>query len=284
MNEEKKRKLELLAVQIRKECLQAIKTAGSGHIGGSFSIADILSVLYFYEMNIDPENPGMENRDRFVLSKGHCAPAVYAALAIKGFFPMEDLATLRKIDSYLSGHIEMKHIPGVDMSAGSLGQGLSVAAGMALSAKTYKKTYRTYCILGDGEIQEGQVWEAAMSAGNFKLDNLVAIIDNNRLQLDGTIEEVMSPYPIDKKFESFNWNTVRIDGHDAAQIEEALARARELKGRPTAIIAETVKGKGSTAFENQVRFHGGKPTEKEFQIAFHELDSKRKELEGETNG
>ncbi|HHV09133.1 MAG TPA: transketolase [Clostridiales bacterium] len=280
MDIEKKRDLERIAVKIRKESLQAIKTAGSGHVGGSFSIAELLSVLYFHEMHIDPENPKMEDRDRFVLSKGHCAPAVYAALAIKGFFPMEDLATLRRIDSYLSGHIEMKHVPGVDMSAGSLGQGLSAAVGMALSAKTYQKGYRTYCILGDGELQEGQVWEAAMSAGKFKLDNLVAIVDSNKLQLDGTVEEIMSPLPIDKKFESFGWNTITINGHDVTQIAKALGQAREKKGIPTAIIAETTKGKGCSVFENQVRFHGGRPTEAEFHIAFKELDSRRKELEG----
>lgn len=279
MNKEKKRELDKMAVRIRKECLHAIQTAGSGHIGGSFSIADLLSVLYFDEMNVNPAKPNMEERDRFVLSKGHCAPAVYAALALRGFFPLEDLKTLRKIDSYLSGHIEMKHIPGVDMSAGSLGQGLSVAVGMALSAKTYKKDYRAYCILGDGEIQEGQVWEAAMSAGNFGLDNLVAIVDNNKLQLDGSVEEVMSPYPIDQKFDSFKWNTIVIDGHDVSQIADAFAQARIVKGKPTVIVAETVKGKGSSVFENQVRFHGGKPTAEEYEIAFSELDAKMKELE-----
>lgn len=279
MNKEKKRELDKMAVQIRKECLHAIQTAGSGHIGGSFSIADLLSVLYFDEMNVNPAKPNMEYRDRFVLSKGHCAPAVYAALSLRGFFPLEDLKTLRKIDSYLSGHIEMKHIPGVDMSAGSLGQGLSVAVGMALSAKTYKKDYRAYCILGDGEIQEGQVWEAAMSAGNFGLDNLVAVVDNNKLQLDGSVEEVMSPYPIDQKFDSFKWNTIVIDGHDVSQIADAFAQARIVKGKPTVIVAETVKGKGSSVFENQVRFHGGKPTAEEYEIAFSELDARMKELE-----
>jgi len=280
MENERRRELERTAAQIRKETLQSIRTAGSGHIGGSFSIAELLSVLYFGEMNIDPKNPKMENRDRLVLSKGHCAPAVYTTLALKGYFPVEDLATLRKPDSYLSGHIEMKHVPGVDMSAGSLGQGLSVAVGMSLSAKTYQKFYRTYCILGDGEIQEGQVWEAAMSAGQFKLDNLVAIVDNNSLQLDGTVEEIMSPYPIDKKFESFHWNTIVIDGHDVEAIEDALKEAKTVTGRPTAIIARTKKGKGSVVFENQVRFHGGHPTDEEFDAAFREIDSQLKELEG----
>lgn len=284
MEKEKIQSLKIKAMQIRMECLQAIKTAGSGHIGGSFSLAELLSVLYFDEMKVDPNNPRKENRDRFVLSKGHCAPAVYATLSLKGYFPLEELATLRKIDSDLSGHIEMKHIPGVDMSAGSLGQGLSVAVGMALSAKTYEKDYRTYCILGDGEIQEGQVWEAAMSAGNFHLDNLVAIVDNNKLQLDGTVEEIMSPYPIDQKFSSFKWNTIVIDGHDVEQVANALKKARETKGKPTLIVAETIKGKGSSVFENQVRFHGGKPTEAEFEVAFCELNSKIKELEGLMNG
>lgn len=279
MDDVKKRKLELMAARIRMETLKEIKIAGSGHIGGSFSIAELLSVLYFDEMKIDPADPRKEDRDRFVLSKGHCAPAVYAALALKGYFPMEDLATLRKIDSNLSGHIEMRHIAGVDMSAGSLGQGLSVAVGMALSAKTYHRDYRTYCILGDGEIQEGQIWEAAMSAGNFALDNLVAIVDNNQLQLDGTVEEIMSPYPIDDKFKSFKWHTAVIDGHDVAQIADALEKARTAKGRPTLIVARTVKGKGAGVFEGQVRFHGGKPTEDEYASAFRELDARLKELE-----
>lgn len=275
----KGRELEIIATEIRKETLQAIKTSGSGHIGGSFSIAELLSVLYFDKMNIDPQKPKMENRDRFVLSKGHCAPAVYAALALRGYFPVEKLATLRKIDSELSGHIEMKHIPGVDMSAGSLGQGLSVAVGMALSAKTYQKDYFTYCILGDGELQEGQIWEAAMSAGNFKLDNLVAIVDNNKLQLDGTIEEIMSPYPIEIKFAGFGWNTITIDGHNVEDIANALKKAKEVNGKPTLIVAKTVKGKGSSVFENQVRFHGGKPTSEEYVTAFSELNNRLKEME-----
>lgn len=276
----KEYELEIIATKIRKETLQAIKKSGSGHIGGSFSIAEVLSVLYFDKMNINPQNPRMKNRDRFVLSKGHCAPAVYAALALKGYFPLEKLATLRKIDSDLSGHIEMKHVPGVDMSAGSLGQGLSVAVGMALSAKTYHKDYFTYCILGDGELQEGQIWEAAMSAGNFKLDNLVAIVDNNKLQLDGTIEEIMSPYPIEEKFSGFGWNTITIDGHQVEQISDALQRAKEIKEKPTLIVAETVKGKGSSVFENQIRFHGGKPTSKEYDTAFEELNSRLRKMEG----
>lgn len=280
MDSRKVRELERKAVQIRQESLQAIRAAGSGHIGGSFSMAELLSALYFSEMKVDAKQPEMEDRDRFVLSKGHCAPAVYAALAIKGYFPTEDLKTLRKIDSYLSGHIEMKHVPGVDMSAGSLGQGLSVAVGMALCAKAYKKDYRTYCILGDGEIQEGQVWEAAMSAGKFRLDNLVAIVDSNKLQLDGPVEQIMPVYPIDKKFKSFRWHSIVIDGHSIPQILEALDEARSVKGMPTMIVAETVKGKGASVFENQVRFHGGKPTEEEYKTAFEELAAKMKGLEG----
>lgn len=279
MEKTKKRSLDLKAAQIRKETLRAIQTAGSGHIGGSFSVADLLAVLYFDEMHVDPQKPHMEDRDRFVLSKGHCAPAVYAVLALKGYFPVEDLATLRKLDSYLSGHIEMKHVPGVDMSAGSLGQGLSVAVGMALSAKTYKKDYRTYCILGDGEIQEGQVWEAAMSAGNFRLDNLTAIVDNNKLQLDGTVEEVMSPYPIGEKFASFGWHVIEIDGHDTEQIAAALKEAGSVKEKPAVIVADTIKGKGAQVFENQVRFHGGKPTQEEYRAAFSEIEHRIKELE-----
>lgn len=275
----KGRQLEKIATRIRIETLQAIRTAGSGHIGGSFSLAELLSVLYFDQMNINPQNPKMEDRDRFVLSKGHCAPAVYAALALKGYFPLEKLATLRKIDSDLSGHIEMKHIPGVDMSAGSLGQGLSVAVGMALSAKTYQKDYVTYCILGDGELQEGQIWEAAMSAGNFKLDNLVAIVDNNKLQLDGTIEEIMSPYPIEEKFAGFGWNTITIDGHNVQEIQNAFQKAKEIKEKPTLIVAETVKGKGSLVFENQVKFHGGKPSKEEYSEAFEDLNNRLSELE-----
>lgn len=280
MDSRKVRELERKAVQIRQESLQAIRAAGSGHIGGSFSMAELLAALYFSEMKVDAKQPEMEDRDRFVLSKGHCAPAVYAALAIKGYFPTEDLKTLRKIDSYLSGHIEMKHVPGVDMSAGSLGQGLSVAVGMALCAKAYKKDYRTYCILGDGEIQEGQVWEAAMSAGKFRLDNLVAIVDSNKLQLDGPVEQIMPVYPIDKKFKSFRWHSIVIDGHNIQQILEALDEARSVKGMPTMIVAETVKGKGASVFENQVRFHGGKPTEEEYKTAFEELAAQMKGLEG----
>jgi len=279
MDEKKKRELDLMAAKIRKAGLQAIKDANSGHIGGSFSIAEMLSVLYFDEMKVDVKNPHWEDRDRFVLSKGHCTPTTYAALAYKGFFPVEDLKTFRKIDSYLSGHIEMKHVPGVDMSAGSLGQGFSVGVGMALSAKTYNKDYRTYVICGDGEIEEGQIWEAAMSAGYYKLDNLTLLVDNNNLQLDGSLEEIMSPYPIDEKFKAFNWNTITINGNNVEEIENAIEQAKSCKGMPTVIVAQTVKGKGVSIFENQVRFHGGRPTADEYEIAFGELDKRIAELE-----
>jgi transketolase len=280
MEENEKRKLDLMAVKIRKTALQAIKEASSGHIGGSFSIADILAVLYFHEMNIDSKNPKWEDRDRFVLSKGHCTPTTYAALALKGFFPLEYMKTFRNIDSYLSGHIEMRNVPGVDMSAGSLGQGLSVAVGMALSAKTYLKNYTTYVVTGDGEIQEGQIWEAAMAAGYYKLDNLIAFVDNNNLQIDGTIEEVMSPYPIDEKFRAFGWNAINIDGNKVEEISMAISQAKNIKGKPTVIIAKTIKGKGVSVFENQVRFHGSSPTEEEYKIAFSELNQRENELEG----
>lgn len=279
MDKTKRAELDVIATKIRKTALETIKEANSGHIGGSFSIADILAVLYFDKMNIDPENPRMEDRDRFVLSKGHCTPTTYSALAMRGFFPVEDLKTFRKIDSYLSGHIEMKHVPGVDMSAGSLGQGLSAAVGMALSAKTYKKDYRTFVIVGDGEIQEGQVWEAAMSAAHYKLDNLVLFVDRNQLQLDGTVDEIMSTNPLDAKFSAFGWNTIVINGHDVEQIAAAIDQAASIKGKPTAIIAETIKGKGASVFENLVRFHGGRPTEEEYKIAFEEMDARIAELE-----
>lgn len=280
MEEKGIRELELMAVRIRKTALQAIKEASSGHIGGSFSIADILAVLYFDKMNIDPKYPRWVDRDRFVLSKGHCTPTTYATLALKGFFPLEDMKTFRKIDSYLSGHIEMKHVPGVDMSAGSLGQGLSVAVGMALSAKTYHKDYTTYVITGDGEIQEGQIWEAAMAAGYYQLDNLITFVDNNNLQIDGTVDKVMSPYPIDEKFRAFGWNTITINGNKVEEICAAIDQAKKVKGKPTAIIAKTEKGKGVSVFENQVRFHGSLPTEEEFEIAFSELNQREKQLEG----
>jgi len=271
--------LKLQAAKIRKEALKAIQSAKSGHVGGSFSAADILTVLYFEKMNIDPTRPDMEDRDRFVLSKGHCSPSMYATLATRGYFPVKDLLTFRNIDSNLSGHVEMCNVPGVDMSAGSLGQGFSAAVGMALSAKVYKKSNRVFAILGDGEIQEGQVWEAAMAAGNYKLDNLVAFVDNNNLQIDGTIEEVMSPYPIAEKFRAFKWNVITIDGHDPAQISDAIDQAAQVKNVPTMIVAKTVKGKGVSFMENNVKYHGNTPNADEYVIAFKELDDAIAKLE-----
>ena len=275
----KKKELALQAYQIRKTALQTIRTAGSGHIGGSLSIAEILSVLYFEQMNVDPSDPQKKDRDRLVLSKGHCSPTLYATLALKGFFPVEHLATFRKIDSNLSGHVEM-HVPGVDMSTGSLGQGLSVALGMAMYGKCNNLGNTTYCILGDGEIQEGQVWEAAMSAGFYKADNLIAFVDNNNLQLDGSLQEVMSPYPIGEKFRAFGWNVIEVDGHDVDQLSAAVEAAKVIVGKPTAIVCKTVKGKGVSVFENDVRFHGGQPTPEEWEIASKEIDEKIAELEG----
>lgn len=243
-----------------------------GHPGGSLSIADILAVLYFDEMNVDPKNPKDENRDRLVLSKGHSAPALYAALYEKGFLTEEDMKGFRKINGILQGHPDMKHTPGVDMTTGSLGQGVSSAVGMAIAGKLDKKDYRIYSILGDGELEEGQVWEAAMSASHYKLDNLCLIIDNNNLQIDGSITEVMSSYPIDKKFESFGFNVINIDGHDYTQIENAFNKARETKSKPTAIIAKTIKGKGVSFMENQVGWHGKAPSEEQYNQAIKELE------------
>lgn len=279
MNKEKAKDLSLQAYKIRKTLLETIHTVSSGHIGGSMSIAEILSVLYFDEMNIDPKDPHKADRDRLVLSKGHCSPALYSTLALRGFFPVEHLKTFRKIDSDLSGHVEI-HVPGVDMSAGSLGQGLSVALGMALYGKCKNYGNHVYCILGDGEIQEGQVWEAAMAAGFYKADSLIVFVDNNKIQLDGRLEEVMSPYPIGEKFEAFGWNVIRVNGHDTAQVGDAVELAKEQKGKPTVIVCDTVKGKGVSVFEDQVRFHGGQPTPEEWETAFKEIDAKIAELEG----
>ena len=267
-------KLELMkmANEVRKGAITAVHSAKSGHPGGSLSAADIYTYLYFEEMNVDPKDPKKADRDRFVLSKGHTAPGYYATLANKGFFPVEDLTTLRKVGSYLQGHPDMKHIPGVDMSSGSLGQGISAAVGMAISAKLNDASYRVYTLLGDGEIQEGQVWEAAMLAGHRKLDNLVVIVDNNNLQIDGTVEEVNSPYPIDKKFEAFNFHVINIDGHDFAAIDAAFKEAREIKGQPTAIIAKTVKGKGVSFMENQVSWHGSAPNDEQYAVAMADLE------------
>jgi len=264
--------LEKTANEIRKSIVTAVHSAKSGHPGGSLSSADIFTYLYFEEMNIDPKNPKMEDRDRFVLSKGHVAPGLYSTLAERGYFPKEDLVTLRHTGSYLQGHPDMKHIPGVDMSSGSLGQGISAAAGMALSAKLSNDDYRVYTLLGDGEIEEGQVWEAAMFAGFRKLDNLVVIVDNNGLQIDGDIADVCSPYPIDKKFEAFNFHVINIDGNDFDQIDAAFKEAKSVKGRPTVIIAKTVKGKGVSFMENQAGWHGKAPNDEEFKIAMADLE------------
>lgn len=263
------------ANDVRKGIIKGVHAAKSGHPGGSLSAADLYTVLYFDELNIDPENPKDPDRDRFVLSKGHTAPGYYAVLAERGYFPTEDLLTLRHTGSYLQGHPDMKHIPGVDMSSGSLGQGISAAVGMALAGKIDKKDYRVFTLLGDGEIQEGQVWEAAMFAGAKDLDNLVVIVDNNNLQIDGTIEEVNSPYPIDKKFEAFNFDVINVeDGNDIDQLKDALAQAREAqgKGKPVAIIMKTVKGKGVSYMENDAGWHGKAPNDEEYEIAMKELE------------
>ncbi len=263
------KELKNTATKIRMGIIESTYNAKSGHPGGSLSIADVLAYLYFEKMNIDPENPEMANRDRFVLSKGHCAPALYSALALRGFFPVDDLKMLRKTGHYLQGHPCIK-ISGVDMSSGSLGQGISVACGMALSAKHFGDTYKVYTICGDGEIEEGQVWEAAMFAGNKKLSNLVAFIDSNGLQIDGTVDEVNSPRPIDKKFEAFNWHTIVIDGHDFNQIESAVKEAEQID-KPVAIIMNTVKGKGVSFMENQVSWHGSAPNAEQYEQAMSEL-------------
>lgn len=264
--------LEKMANEIRKDIVTAVHSAKSGHPGGSLSSADIFTYLYFEEMNVDPANPKWEDRDRFVLSKGHVAPGLYSTLAEKGYFPKEDLKTLRHTGSYLQGHPDMKHIPGIDMSSGSLGQGVSVAVGMAAAGKYDKKDYRVYTLTGDGEIQEGQIWEAAMWAGHRKLDNLVVIVDNNNLQIDGSVEDVCSPYPIDKKFEAFNFHVINIDGNDFNQIRAAFKEARETKGMPTAIIAKTVKGKGVSFMENAAGWHGKAPNDEEYEIAMADLE------------
>ena len=275
MENERKQKIKYLseiAKKIRKSIIQEVYYGKSGHIGGSLSIADIITVLYFDEMKIDPQNPNMENRDRFVLSKGHCSPALYATLAYRGFFAVEKLKTFRNINSNLQGHPDKKNIPGVDMSTGSLGQGLSIANGMALAGKIDKKDYRVYCILGDGEIEEGQIWESAMTANKYKLDNLCVIIDNNNLQIDGTIEEVMSSYPIDQKFRSFGFEIIKIDGHDINEILNAFEVAKNVKNKPTCIIAKTIKGKGVSFMENKAEWHGKAPNEEQYNKAMEELN------------
>ena len=267
-------KLELMktANEVRKGIVTAVHSAKSGHPGGSLSAADIYTYLYFEEMNIDPKDPKKADRDRFVLSKGHTAPGYYSTLAHRGFFPVEDLTTLRKVGSYLQGHPDMKHIPGVDMSSGSLGQGISASVVMAIYAKLSNDDYRVYTLLGDGEIQEGQVWEASMLAGHRKLDNLVVIVDNNNLQIDGKITDVNSPYPIDKKFEAFNFHVINIDGNDFDQIEAAFKEARKTKGMPTAIIAKTIKGKGVSFMEDQAGWHGKAPNDEQYAQAMEELE------------
>ena len=268
-----KLELQKIANEVRKDIVTAVHAAKAGHPGGSLSAADVFTYLYFEEMNIDPKDPKKADRDRFVLSKGHTAPGLYSVLAERGYFPKEDLKTLRHLGSYLQGHPDMKHIPGVDMSSGSLGQGISAAVGMALGAKLDGASYRVYTLLGDGEIEEGQVWEAAMFAGHRKLDNLVVIVDNNGLQIDGKIEDVCSPYPIDKKFEAFNFHVINVaDGNDFDQLEAAFEEAKAVKGMPTAIVMKTVKGKGVSYMENAVDWHGKAPNDEQYEIAMADLE------------
>lgn len=276
--------LKKTANQIRKGIVSAVHSAKAGHPGGSLSAADIFTYLYFEEMNVDPENPGMEDRDRFVLSKGHTAPGLYAALAYRGFFPVEDLVTLRRLGSYLQGHPCMNHMEGIDMSSGSLGQGISVAAGMALAAKMDHKTYRVYTLLGDGELQEGQVWEAAMFAGHHKLDHLVVIVDNNGLQIDGPVENVCSPYPIDKKFEAFQFHVVHADAHDFDSLREAFREAKNIRGMPVAVIAHSIKGKGVSFMEGDAGWHGKAPNDMEYEAAMAELENTDRKLLKEEAG
>ncbi len=263
--------LQQKAKKIREDILEEVYQAQSGHPGGSLSVADILTVLYFKEMNIQPENPNWEDRDRLVLSKGHCSPALYSCLANRGYFPVEDLKTFRNINSYLQGHPDKNKVPGVDMTTGSLGQGLSCANGMAIAGKMNQKDYRVYCILGDGEIEEGQVWEAAMAANQYKLDNLCVIVDNNNLQIDGTIEKVMNSYPIDEKFRSFGFQVINIDGHDIEEIIKAFEVAKNIKDKPTCIIAKTIKGKGVTFMENQAGWHGKAPNQEQYEEAIRRI-------------
>lgn len=277
------KELKLMAVNVREGILTAVHSAASGHPGGSLSAADVYTYLYFEEMNIDPADPRKEDRDRFVLSKGHTSPGYYSALANRGFFPVEDLKTFRKLGSYLQGHPCMNETPGVDMSSGSLGQGLSAAAGMALSGKLRNKDYRVYALLGDGELEEGQIWEAAMFSGAHKLDNLCVIVDNNDLQIDGRVADVCNIYPIDEKFKAFNFNVINIDGHDFAQIRDAFKQARECKGMPTAIVMKTVKGKGVSYMEDNAGWHGKAPSDEEYEKAMSELSALRDQIEGGAN-
>ena len=279
MDNKRKTELAVIANKIRRDAVLAVYSAKSGHPGGSLSIADLLALLYFEVMNIDPKNPKMENRDRFVLSKGHTAPALYSALALRGFFPEEDIKTFRHIDSYLQGHPDMNKVPGVDMSTGSLGQGVSAAGGMALAAKLDGKDYRVYTVFGDGELEEGQVWEQAMFAAHYKLDNMTAFIDFNGLQIDGDITEVMNPTPIDKKFEAFGWHTIVTDAHDFDKLAAAIDEAKATKGKPTAVIMKSVKGKNVSFMENNAAWHGSAPNEEQFKAATAELDKIIEELE-----
>ena len=279
MDSAMKKTLKNAAVNIRMGAIEGTFNAKSGHPGGSLSIAEILAYLYWKEMNIDPKDPKKEDRDRLVLSKVHAAPALYSALAYRGYFPVEDLKTLRKSDSYLQGHPNMNYVPGVDMSTGSLGQGISAAVGMALGSKFSGDKFRVYTILGDGEIEEGQVWEAAMFAAAKKLDNLCVIVDNNNLQIDGTVEEVNSPYPIDEKFSAFGFNVINVNGHCFKELEEAFENAKACKGKPTAIIAKTVKGKGVSFMENQVSWHGSAPNAEQYAQAMEELKAQKAEVE-----
>lgn len=272
--------LKILATKIRKHAIEGVYSAASGHPGGSLSISDLLALLYFEVMNVDPKNPKDENRDRFVLSKGHCAPALYGALAERGFFPTEDIKTFRQIDSYLQGHPDMKGVPGVDMSTGSLGQGISAANGMALAGKMDKKNYHVYTVLGDGELEEGQVWEAAMFASHYKLDNLTAFVDFNGLQIDGKITDVMSPCPIDEKFKAFGWDVRVVDGHDLDALRQNIKEAAATVGKPSVIIMKTTKGKGVSFMENVASWHGSAPNEEQYKQAIAELDRTLSELEG----
>ena len=278
MDQERKKQLEITAAKVRIGIIEGVYNAKCGHPGGSLSVCDALTYLYFNRMNIDPKNPSMPDRDRLVLSKGHTAPALYSVLANRGYFPVEDLKTLRHIDSYLQGHPVLGKVPGVDMSTGSLGQGVSAACGMALSGKLDNDIYKVQTILGDGELEEGQVWEAAMFAAHYQLDNLVAVIDNNGLQIDGKISEVMSPYPIDEKFRAFGWHVIVIDGHDFNEIEKAFDEAERVANQPVAIILRTTKGKGVSYMENQVSWHGAAPNEEQYKIAISELQAKLDEL------
>ena len=273
--------LQKMANEVRKGIVTGVHAAKAGHPGGSLSAADIYTYLYFEEMNIDPKDPKKADRDRFVLSKGHTAPGLYSTLANRGYFPVEDLVTLRKLGSYLQGHPCLQHVPGVDMSSGSLGQGISVACGMALGAKMSNADYRVYTLLGDGEIEEGQVWEASMFAGHRKLDNLVVIVDNNGLQIDGPVSEVCSPYPIDKKFEAFNFHVINVDAHDFDAIRAAFREARETKGMPTAIIAHSLKGKGVSFMEGSVAWHGTAPNDEQYAVAMADLEKISEELNQE---